>query len=101
MKEILYGIYCDDELVYVGKVENTAEAMMFEMRKHASRVKNSENEVYDYLAEKERSWDYDIYMLPLHATPGIDIEVARKALVYALRPYGNWDEWSWLEEQED
>lgn len=101
MKEILYGIYSDDELVYIGKVEDTAEAMMYEMRKHAREVKAGNNDVYEYLSNQEKNQDYDVHMIPLHSTPGIDIETARLALVYALRPFGNWHEWHWLEEKEE
>ena len=95
------SIICDDELVYIGKVEDSAAAMMYEMRRHAQEVRKDDNEVYAYLAEKERSWEYDVKMVPLYPTPGIDVETARKALVYALRPYGNWSEWHWLEEEEE
>lgn len=101
MKEILYAIYCDDELIYIGKVKDSAEAMMDEMRRLGREKQQGTNDMYDYLANRERNLDYDVHMIPLHSTPGMEVEEARRALVYSLRPFGNWSEWHWLEEEEE
>ena len=101
MKEILYAIYCDDELIYIGKVKDSAEALMDEMRRLKREKQQGTNDMYDYLANRERNLDCNVHMIPLYSTPGIDIEEARKALVYSLRPFGNWSEWHWLEEKEE
>ena len=37
----------------------------------------------------------------LYELPGADVEATRVALVYTLRPIGNWYEWNWLEEKEE
>jgi hypothetical protein len=37
----------------------------------------------------------------LYELPGADVEATRVALVYTLRPIGNWFEWHWLEEREE
>jgi hypothetical protein len=38
----------------------------------------------------------------LNEVPGnADSEMVRLALVYALRPTGNWHEWYWVEEEEE
>jgi hypothetical protein len=43
-----------------------------------------------------------IRMTMLNEVPGnADSEMVRLALVYALRPTGNWHEWYWVEEEEE
>ena len=40
MKDKLYGLFSGDELVYVGKVENTAQAMCDEFNLHLAILEN-------------------------------------------------------------
>lgn len=99
----LYGLYSGDELIYVGKVENTAEAYCKEFNLHQSILANGgkhQNYMYEYMLERKEE-GHSVRMRMLYELPGTDIEVMRVALVYALRPTGNWYEWNWLEEKEE
>ena len=103
MKYKLYGLYSGDELVFVGKIEDTAEAYCKEFDSHLAILENGgqhENYMYEYMLER-REEDYLIRMTMLHEVPGKeDIEEVRLMLVYALRPIGNENEWRWTEETE-
>ena len=100
MKYKLYGLYSGDELVYVGKIEDTAQAYCEEFNLHLDILENGgqhQNYMYEYMLERGDS----IRMHILYELPGADVEAIRTALVYALRPIGNWYEWNWLEEKEE
>lgn len=104
MKYKLYGLYSSDELAYVGKVEDTAQAVCDEFNLHLAILEKGskhQNYTYEYMLERREEGQF-IRMTMLNEVPGKeDIEAVRFALVYALRPIGNWYEWNWLEEQEE
>jgi hypothetical protein len=56
--------------------------------------------MYEYMLER-REEGHSIRMSILYELPGADVEATRVALVYSLRPIGNWCEWNWLEEKEE
>jgi hypothetical protein len=99
----LYGLFSGDELVYVDKIEDTAQAYSDAINLHRVILENGgkhQNYMYEYMLDR-REEGHSIGMGMLHELPGADVEVARVALVYALRPIGNWYEWNWLEEKEE
>lgn len=95
MKYKLYGLYSGDELVYIDKVEDTAEAMCDEFNLHLAILENGgkhQNYMYEYMLERREEGQH-IRMTMLNEVPGnADSEMVRLALVYALRPTGNWHE---------
>ena len=83
----------------MGKIDDTAEAYCEEFNLHLSILENDgkhQNYMYEYMRDR-REEGYGIRMSMLYELPGADVEVVRVALVYALRPIGNWYEWGWLE----
>lgn len=104
MKYKLYGLYSGDELVYIGKVEDTAEATCDEFNLHLAILQNGgkhQNYMYEYMLDRHQEGQR-IRMTLLNEVPGnADPEMVRLALVYALRPTGNWHEWHWVEEEEE
>ena len=103
MKYKLYGLYSGDELVYVGKIEDTAQAVCDEFNLHLAILEHGskhQNYMYEYMLERREEGQF-VRMTMLNEVPGKeDIETVRLALVYALRPIGNWYEWHWTEEEE-
>ena len=103
MKYKLYGLFSGDELVYVGKIEDTAEAYCKEFNLHLAILEKDgkhQNYMYEYMLGR-REEGHSIRMHMLYELPGADVEATRAALVYTLRPIGNWYEWNWLEEKEE
>ena len=99
----LYGIYAGEELVYIGKIKDSAQAMCTEWATHSYYLENqdkSDNYMYEYLNDRYEEGER-IYPQILCNVPNADIESVRLSLVYALRPIGNWYEWNWLEEKEE
>lgn len=56
--------------------------------------------MYEYMLDRKEE-GHSIRMHMLYELPDVDLETTRTALVYALRPIGNWYEWHWLEEKEE
>ena len=103
MKYKLYGLFSGDELVYVGKIEDTAQAYSDELNLHLAILANGnkhENYMYEYMLNRQEE-GHSVRMSMLYELPGADVEATRVALVYTLRPIGNWHEWHWLEEKEE
>ena len=103
MKYKLYGLYSGDELVYVGKIEDAAEAYCKEFNLHLAILEKGgkhQNYMYEYMLDRKEE-GHSIRMHMLYESPGANVEVSRLALVYTLRPIGNWYEWNWLEEKEE
>jgi hypothetical protein len=56
MKYKLYGLFSGDELVYVGKIEDTIEAYCKEFDSHLEILENGgqhENYMYEYMLERK------------------------------------------------
>ena len=95
MKYKLYGLFSGD----VGKIEDTAQAYSEELNLHLAILAN-ENYMYEYMLDRQEE-GHSVRMSMLHELPGADVEATRVALVYTLRPIGNWHEWHLLEEKEE
>ena len=99
----LYGLYSGNELMYVDTVGETTMDWCDKCNYHLNILSNGgqhENDLYKFLLEGKEEGK-KIYMMPIHEVPGMDVESVRRALVYALRPIGNWEEWREEEEREE
>ena len=80
MEKILYGLYSGDELVYVGKIENTAQAYCDESNYHLSILNSGdrhENYMYEHLLDRKAE-GYSIQMRTLYEIPdGLNLEEVR------------------------